>query len=190
MEIKFAKDGWDRSLLTYAYSWRFEETPEFVQLDDCIRSSQNDAAPQRFDNISLLAKQPFGPGTKITTRCAFAHYGAPLIVLADSLDTDARGVLRYGNYLEIVLYEDGINIWRMWRKDGNVSWKKLMSCVFPVPANQAHTLSVEVGTEQLKIQADDRVMTLYIPDLYPQWYGGIVACEGVNRFYSLAIENV
>ena len=65
-----------------------------------------------------------------------------------------------------------------------------MSCVFPVSAGEIHTLTVEAGTEQLKIRADDRVMRLYIPDLYPTWYGGIVACEGVNRFYSFKTEQV
>ena len=190
MEISFARKAWNTEKLTYAYSWRFEQTPEFEQLDDCIQSRENPDSPQKFDNITLLLKDPCGPGTRISTRCAFDHYGAPLIVLAANPETDSRGVLRYGDYLEIVLYEDGINVWRMWRREGKVSWKKLMSCVFPVSAMEAHTLTVEAGTEQLKIQADDRVMTLYIPDLYAQWYGGIVACEGVNRFYSFSAEEV
>ena len=190
MEISFARNAWNTENLTYAYSWRFDETPEFIQRENCIESRENPGAPQKFDNITLLFKDPFGPGTRISTRCAFDRYGAPLIVLAADPETDSRGVLRYGDYLEIVLYEEGINVWRMWRREGKVSWKKLMSCVFPVSAMQIHTLTVEAGTEQLKIRADDREMSLYIPDFYPIWYGGIVACEGVNRFYSLTAEEI
>ena len=39
MKISFAKDGnWKEQMFT-AYSYRFTETPEFTQLDDCITTA-------------------------------------------------------------------------------------------------------------------------------------------------------
>ena len=78
----FAKNTWNLDNLTYAYSYRFEETPEFIQKDDCVENTKNETAVYGFDNISLLTREKFGPGTKISTRCAFEDLGAPLIVIA------------------------------------------------------------------------------------------------------------
>ena len=188
MKYVFSENNWSLEQFTYAYTYRFEETPVFVQEVDCIRNSKNEEFKQGFDNISLMDRTPHGPGTRITTQCAFENFGAPLIVLAESLDTDARGVLRHGNYFEIVLYENGINVWRMWLRDGKVSWKKLMNVDFPVSANEVHTLSVQVEADRLRIEAEGHKMSLYVPDMYPSFYAGINACEEINRFYSMEIE--
>ena len=188
MKINFSRNTWTADDLAYAYSYRFTDRPVFTQFDDHIENKADPNGPAGYEYISVLTPDKYTPGTRVTTHVSFEDDGAPLIVLADRMYTDPDGTLRFGDYLEIVLYKNGINVWRMWRREGKVSWKKLMSCVFPVSAMDIHTLTVEAGTEQLKIQADDRVMSLYIPDLYPTWYGGIVACEGVNRFYSLTID--
>ena len=62
------------------------------------------------DYISILSRKKFGPGTRITTHCSFEDDGAPLIVLAESMSPDGRGVLRYGNYFEVVLYKNGMSL--------------------------------------------------------------------------------
>ena len=109
-------------------------------------------------------------------------------MLAEQLHTDERGFLRYGNYLEIVLYKKGVNVWRMWLRDGKVSWKKLMSVEFPVAAKEVHTLTTKITDERLEIEACGRKMTLFIPDMYPAFHAGINACEEINRFYDLQID--
>lgn len=188
MQINFSKDAWSMEGLVPAYTYRFEETPVFVQEEDCIRNSQNKEFSQGYDNVTLMSDRDWGPGTRITTRCAFEHFGAPLFVIAEKLHTDSRGVLRYGDYLEVVLYENGINVWRMWRRDGKVTWKKLMNVDFPVSAGEIHTLSAKIDADRVHVEADGHKMSVYIPDLYPSCYLGINACEGINRFYSLEIE--
>jgi len=188
MNLQFSKNAWNMDGLTYAYSYRFEQTPVFAQLEDCVQNRKNENTRQGFDNLSLVTTQKYGPQTRITTRCAFDKYGAPLILLAQELESDSRGVARYGNYVEIVLYENGINVWHLWMQDGKVTWKKQMSVEFPVSAVEPHTLSVLVGEDTLQIQADDRKMFLRMPQIYSSWHAGITACEGINRFYDLQIE--
>ena len=36
----FAKNTWNLDNLTYAYSYRFEETPKFIQLSSCVVCSE------------------------------------------------------------------------------------------------------------------------------------------------------
>ena len=190
MNIKFTENSWNQDELTYAYSYRFEETPVFVQHEDCIENTKNDGAVYGYDNISLLTKKQYGAGVKLSTRCAFEDLGAPLLVITDKLHTDSRGIVRYGDYLEVVLWKNGVNVWRMWMENGEVTWKQLMGIDFPVSESDIHTLSVTIEADTLYIEADDKKMQLYIEDMYPCYHLGINACEGINRFYDLTISEV
>ncbi len=187
MIINFSKNAWDTKDITYAYSYRFEEIPTFVQKENCIENRRNSDAIYGFDNISLLTKEQYGPLTHISTHCAFEDLGAPLIVIADKLYTDSRGVVRYGDYLEIVLYKNGINVWRMWLENGEVTWKQLMGVEFPVSETDVHSLSVEIGMDSLQIETDDKKMLLHVENMFTSYHVGINACEGINRFYDLEI---
>lgn len=188
MNTRFAKDLWNTDALTYAYSYRFDATPQFLQKNDCIENRPNPDAVYGFDNISLLTKNTYGPGTKITTQCAFENLGAPLIVIADKLETDTRGVVRYGEYLEVVLWKNGVNVWKMWLENGEVTWKQLMGVDFPVTEHEIHTLSVTIEKEELHIEADGQKILLHVENIYPVFHLGINACEGINRFYTLSIS--
>ena len=188
MNLSFSEDAWTVGELVYAYSYRFEETPEFVRKEDCIENRQNPGAVYGFDNISLLTPEKYGPGTRLSTRCAFEDLGAPLLVLAPWMEKDPRGIHRYGDYIEIVLWKNGVNVWRMWMRDGEVTWKQLLGVDFPVAEGEPHTLSVTVGTDALEITADDRKLLLAVEDLYPEFHVGLNACEGINRFYEFQAE--
>lgn len=187
-DISFVPNAWENSGLVYAYSYRFEETPVFLQRRDCIENRKNEGAVYGFDNISLLTEEKYGPETTVTACCAFEDLGAPLIVLADSMTRDPRGVCRYGDYLEVVLWKNGVNVWRMWMEDGTVTWKQLLGVEFPVSEGERHTLSVTAHADSLEITADDRKLWLHIPELYPAFHVGINACEGINRFYSFRVS--
>lgn len=188
MKISFSKDGlWDRAL-GYAYSYRFQEIPAFLQKADHIENRENPGATYGFDNISLLTPEKYGPGTRLSARCAFEDLGAPLLVLAPWTETDPRGVTRYGDYIEVVLWKNGVNVWRMWMANGEVTWKQLLGVDFPVSEGEVHTLSVTVGADTLEIAADDRKILLAVEDLYPTFHLGLNACEGINRFYEMEIN--
>ena len=188
MKIDFSRGAWNTDELTHAYSYRFEETPEFDQLDDCVQNRRNSDAKYGFDNITLLSRKEWQTGARISTRCAFQGDGAPLIVIADKLYTDARGVARYGDYIEVVLYRGGMNVWRMVMKEGKVSWKKLVGVEYPVACGDIHDLSVEITPERLNIEAAGQKTSLLVDGLYTTFHLGINACEGFNRFYGMTIE--
>jgi len=187
MRLQFTP-GWSMDGMTYAYSYRFPQTPVFRQKEDCVENGRDEGSAQDYDNITLVTKDRLGSGTTLTARCAFENPGAPLIILTPQLDTDERGAKRYGDYVEVVLYSGGINVWKLWNSDGTVRWKKLLGAEFPVTEGEIHTLSVTVRGETLHIQADDRKFSLLAEGLYPAFHAGITACEGINRFYELDIR--
>lgn len=188
MHLNFARGQWSMEGLTYAYTYRFPETPVFRQLDDCILNSENGSQEQGFDNITLLTKEKCLPGTRIETKCSFDHFGAPLVTIAENIIPDENGNMRFGNYIEVVLYEKGVNVWRMYYKEGKVTWDWLLSVEFPLEEKKIHKLSVEILKSKLAILVNERKMTLHVNDMYPSFHVGINACEGINRFYSMEIE--
>jgi hypothetical protein len=190
MQIDFSRGQWNADEITYAYSYRFDETPTFVQLDDCIQNKPAPGSVQGYDNISLLTREKYTAGTRISTQCAYDVYGAPLIVIADRLYEDSGGILRYGDYLEIVIYRDGVNVWQMYNQNGKVSWTQLLGVEFPITAHEIHTLAVEIRAKKLIIHADEHRIKLHVKDLYPSFHIGINACEGINRFYTMTVEKI
>lgn len=187
MKVDFSRGQWDDAPLTYAYSFRFQETPVFAQEDDCIVNRKNDAFEQGFDNVTLMAEQPCAAGAAISATCSFEAYGAPLFVIAEKLHRCPDGTLRYGDYLEVVLYENGVNVWRMKMTDGKVRWVKLLGAEFPVTAGERHAFSAHVTKTGLVIETCGRKFTLYVEDMYPSFYLGVSACEQINRFYDMEI---
>ncbi len=189
MHIYFTKDGWNLDDVTYAWSRRFPETPTFTQMDDHVENRADAAVTYGYENISLLTKEKYGPGTKITTRCAYLEDGAPLIMLCDKLYTDEDGQLRYDNYFEIVLYKNGINVWRLWNQDGKMTWHKRLGAEFPVSEGEAHELAVTTGEHEFVITVDgEHKLSLRVEDLFDGYHVGIDACEGINRFWDLVVE--
>lgn len=187
MKVDFSRGKWNDAPLKYAYSFRFTETPVFVQEDDCIVNRKNDSFEQGFDNVTLMAESAYAPGATISAVCSFETFGAPLFVIAKELHRCPDGALRYGDYIEVVLYENGVNVWRMKMTDGKVSWVKLLGAAFPVSAGEKHAFSTRVTETGLVISACGREFTLYIEDMYPSFYLGINACEQINRFYGMEI---
>lgn len=188
MRYEFAPGKWEHGLI-YAYSYRFPGAPVFVQQADHVHNRKISEERFGYDNISVMTRETYGSGAKVSTTCSFDSFGAPLITIADALHEEADGSLRYGEYFEIVLYENGINVWRMHMDAAkNVTWHKALGVEFPVAAGEKHLLSVEIREKTMVIRACGQQITLYAEDMPERFHVGIDACEGINRFYDFTIE--
>lgn len=194
MKLNLTPGSWEDQLL-HVFSERFESKPRFMQEPDCICNAPDPEwvtgeaeGRDGYQHITLMTKEPVPVGTTVTTECSFHKFGAPLIVLAKDLIPDADGDLRYGDYYEAVLYENGLNIWRLYRKDGTVKWHKLVGVTFPVSEGERHTLSVTIREKVLSVKCLDTTVDLHVDDLPDALYAGITACEGINRFWSFSAE--
>jgi len=188
VNIVFKKGMWEDKL-TYANSFRFVEMPEFIQEDEHVHNRRISDDKFGYDNISLMTREMYGCGTKITATCSFDNFGAPLIVIAEKLHMCDDGRLRYGDYFEVVLYENGVNVWRMHMDDDRkVTWHKALGVELTVAAGEKHALSVEIKENYLIIETCGQKLTLRVYDLPDKFHLGIDACEGINRFYDMSIE--
>ena len=191
MKIAFQKNKPWREHFLVANCYRWESVPDFILEENCIVNRKSDGIATGFENASLVLKEPFTGDTHISVDCSFDAWGAPLIVIAEDLEKDAKGGYRYREYYEVVLYEEGVNVWRLTTDEENtVTWKKTMSVDFPVTAGDVHTLTVDIVGDTLEITADEHKMTVALPDMFSRYYIGIDACENINRFYALSVSPI
>ena len=141
-----------------------------------------------FDYFSILTEDKFFAGTTIETTCSFEGYGAPLIVITDDVYKGQNDEWYYGKHFEIVLYQGGINVWRLDLNQGIMKTENLIRFRFPVTTRNYHTLRVKVLEEALDITMEDASILLKVDDLPSEFRVGLTACEGINRFYTLGIK--
>lgn len=188
MQVNFSEGSrWEEKLQT-AYTFRFAETPSFSQEEDHIRSGVNPAHPEGFDNVSVLTKETYTPGVTVTTHCGFEGLGCPEIILVPKAELCPDGTTRYGACFEIVLYENGINVWRHYREDGKCFWHQRLGVEYPVAENEIHTLQLQVLKDKLVIWLNGQKNILHTEDIPEKFHIGLTACEGIARLYDLKIE--
>ena len=188
MKISFAKDGnWKEQMFT-AYSYRFTETPEFTQLDDCITTAVNPNHREGFDNISLLTRERYELGVTATLRCAFDGLGCPEIILVEEPEQCDDGAIRYGGCFEVIPWKNGMNVWRHFREeDGCCHWHIRLWLTFPLAEKDIHELKVQVLDKQLVITLNGSRTILRTEDLPHKFHLGVTGCEGIARMYDLDI---
>ena len=189
-KICFAQNAWENAPLEYAYTRRFEPTPRFTQMPDYISNLAADDGPGGYENISLLTSKRYTYGTKVSTTLAFEGLGAPIIMFAEHMDRDENGEWRFDDYFEVVMYKNGINVWRLYPKDGKVCWHKLVGVEFPIQEGVCHNLTVQINEKTIVVEAEGHKITLWSEELPCRFHVGIDACEGINRFYDLTINEV
>lgn len=186
--IDFKNNEWETRGLVYAYSHRFIPTPKFIQKDGYIESAINESMSDGYDWIGLITREKFSKSLNISTECYFNKYGAPLIVMANDAVPDKNGILRISDYIEIVIYENGVNVWKHTMENNKPTWKLIMGVEFEVPAGKKLKLSSYMKDDLLIIEAENKKMQVYLPDIPEKVHMGIIACEGINRFYNLQID--
>ena len=75
MKTSFGCGKWRKEDYIRCYSFRFTETPDFVEAEDSIGSGVNPDHREGFDNISLLTKETWTAGTRAEIECSFEGVG-------------------------------------------------------------------------------------------------------------------
>ena len=184
----FSSGAWKNDLMT-AYSFRFTETPEFTAEDDHITTLENKNHREGFDNISLLYKEPFSTGVKANLHCAFEDIGCPEIILVKKPESCEDGAIRYGECFEVVLWKNGVNVWRHFMDENRkCSWHKRLGLNTSFAENDIHELEVSVEKDCLSFRVDGVSADLRVEDIFESFYIGLTACEGIVRLYDFSIE--
>ncbi|MDO4649786.1 MAG: hypothetical protein Q4B26_14175, partial [Eubacteriales bacterium] len=187
MKIPLTHGNWENKLF-HGYTVRFPYTPKLIQEQDCIRNGRNPQMRDGFDYTSLLTKETYSYKTEIATTCSFEKFGAPMLLLVDDVKEDEAGNLWYGGCYEVVLFEEGINVWKHYMVGDKVKWVKLFFAAFPVDVNTKYELRTTILETGFEIALNDKKYFLRIDDLPAQMHVGFTAGEDINRFYDFSIH--
>lgn len=200
LNISFAKDKWNPAEWVTIKSPRWEHVGSWKQMDDHLLNN----VPEDLDDEKLLScpeayaaiitKDKFALGKKleISSEMSFDHRMAPLIVFADNYGISPKGIAEFHEHWEVVLWDQGINIWHHTYADGKPSWTLAAYITVPFKANTKYRLNLKITTggkvPMLEVSCDGKVIGCALYGLKDAVHAGIIGCEGRNRFYDFTVK--
>lgn len=108
----------------------------------------------------------------------------------ENTESCSDGAIRYGACFEVVLWQNGVNVWRHYMNadDHHCYWHKRLGLTLPVAEGDIHELEVEILRNYICFTVDGAGIKLRTEDLPERFHLGVTACEGVVRLYDLHIE--
>ena len=198
-EVSFARGAWRTNDWILVKGPRWDYMHGFVQRDDSI---ENECPPLpgeeiwRHHSSKVYSAMVFGEratlGQTVSSAMSFDWTMAPLIVIAEKLETSATGEPTFGEHWEIVLYNEGLNVWHHSIRDGKPFWYKAAYIKVPFQKDTRYDLSVKVtrtrkGVKEMVVKCGGHELGYVDNDLPDTFYAGIIGCEGRNRFYDFKI---
>lgn len=193
------EDGkWDRTQWLNVKSPRFDYLGEMVQHGDHITNKVPNLPDETIFKkhgsdvyAALVLNRKFTGNAVISSRMSFDHRMAPLIVIAPDLGKSAEGHPEFRDHFEIVLFDDGINVWRHQYADGKPSYYKAAYLKTAYLPKTVYNLQVELRFVkqgcQMVLKCDGKEFGYLEMNLTESYYVGLIACEGRNRFYDFKV---
>ena len=201
-ECDFKPGRWNKADFIEVKSSRWPNINTFRQeADHIVNVCPKDATPQEMVSkrapetyAAMIYKNPIKGNSEVKAEMSFDYRMAPSIVIAEKPGVSKdKNFPEFRTHYEIVLYDEGINVWRHWfNEKGKQVWRKVAFMKAKVRPGVKYEMEVDI-----KFTARGPVMTVkvgdielgYTDDLLPrEYYAGIIACEGVNRFYEFEID--
>jgi hypothetical protein len=143
-------------------------------------------APQTY--ASMVYREKLTGDMTITSTMDFAERMAPLIVLAPDLADSAGGQKQLGERFEVVIFDEGVNIWRHMLKDGKLAYRLASFARFPLQSETRYTLEVKKSGKTLTVSVAGHTFGYSDEALPDAFYAGITGCEGLNHFYDFGLR--
>jgi hypothetical protein len=167
----------------------------WVQHEGCIANEvPSNATPEELQGkyaaeacSCMVYKNRITGDVTITSTMAFAYKMAPLILLTPTLSENAKGQKQCSERFEIVIFDEGVNIWRHFVKDGKLTYRKAAFANFRLEKDTKYRLKVTKTGKTLTVSVAGHTFG-YIDDALPEsFFVGITGCEGLNRFYDFTV---
>lgn len=177
----FGKGGWNPSEWMFVKRRDMSGRSEWRQDSDFIA---NDGT-----HTSMVFTKKHKGDIKVSVSMAFVDRMAPSIVIVSKLGTAADGANVFDEHVEIVLWDEGVNIWHLHTVDGKSLWELSAFAKFKLTKNNPYTLEAVKRGKELSVRVDGHVFGYRDSTLPEEYYVGITGSEGVNRFYSFAVQD-
>ena len=184
------KDGIDFNDFYYCYSPQAQNQGVFEREDDCIKSRFNEEIG-KFEYTTIMLNEKLSVGYTVETECMWEKRGAPLLVIAEDV-FEKDGLLTHGEHFEVVVFEEGCNVWHLMPTDDpnvrkHVIPTKIHFEDIPTPNFSRVKLKVTFVDKGVKVVMNGREFSVSLPTMPSVFNFGITGCEGINRFYNLKI---
>ena len=192
----FTPGHWDRVDWMPVKVPQGEHFGDWVQEDKCIANQVPEGVtPEELEGkraaeacSSMVYKEKVRGNVTIVSTMAFAHKMAPLVLLAADLSENAKGQKECSERFEVVIFNEGVNVWRHWLKDGKLTYRKAAYARFPLEKETPYRLEVKKAGKTLTVSVAGHTFG-YTDDALPDaCYVGIMGCEGLNRFYDFKVQ--
>ena len=202
LRVDFARGKWDPAAWTVVKSLRFDYCHGFVQKEDHIENpcpagvSDEDLYATRVTEVyasQVFNRKLAGSTIEVASTMSFDHLMAPLIVLTPEMDADDRGRPAFKKHYEVVLYNEGLNVWHYdYSAAAGLSWHLAAFACAPFEAKRAYELKVTMsrGKREMRMTVECGGVKFGFedPELPMSFYAGVTGCEGRNRFYDFRVR--
>ncbi|MBO5821382.1 MAG: hypothetical protein J6R86_00040 [Lentisphaeria bacterium] len=176
-------------------SWRQESDHIVQEVPDELTDKQlhDDMQDEAYVAMCYGQKIKMEETIVCSSTMSFDDRMAPLIVIAPELGTyEASGAPEFREHWEIVLYDLGLNVWKHMWIDDKPAWVKHSYMLAPFKPRTRYELKITITAtpkgQMLEVECDDRKFGCHLPELGKEFYLGITACEGRNRFYDFKLS--
>ncbi len=199
-KCEFQSGKWNKADFMEVKSSRWENVNTFRQENGhIVNVCPKDATPKEMLSkrapetyAAMIWKNPIKGKAVISSTMSFDYRMAPSIVIAEKPGVSKKGFPEFRTHYEVVLFDQGINVWRHWFVNGKQIWKKAAFLKADFKPNTKYELKVTVYNSNrgpVWVVSCGGHEFGFIDDQFPkEFYAGIIACEGVNRFYDFKIN--
>lgn len=173
---------------------------KWLQEEDCIVNSvPSYATPEQMCEggayaadtfCGMLWRESFDSPVRVASTLSFDYKMAPLLDIACRPRDDGAGLTLQERY-EVVVYYEGVNVWEHFRRDGELRHRRILFDRRPLKAGERYRLEVGVNLAEktLTVVLEGSCVTIYAPLLREEFYVGLMANEGINRFYNFEVTD-
>ena len=192
----FARGKWDRTEWLTVKGPRFPYVYEMVQNDDHITNPVVAKYAKSYGGAVYSAqvlKYHFEGDLTVSAKMSFDQRMAPLLVIAPELGRSADGKYpEFREHYEIVLFDQGINIWHHLWRDGKPYWYKAAYMKAAFKPKTVYELQVQLlytpkGCQLIARCGGHELGYTELSMRHSLMYVGLIACEGNNRFYDFKV---
>jgi hypothetical protein len=191
----FATGNWKQADWLRVKSPQGEHFGGWVQRDGYIANTvPSKASPEELQGkysaetfSCMVYKERIKGDVSVASTMSFAYKMAPLILLTANLSEDAKGRKQCAERFEIVIFDEGVNIWRHFVQDGKLTYRKAAFVNLRLEKDTKYRLKVTKTGKTLTVSVAGHTFG-YIDDGLPEsFFVGITGCEGLNRFYDFTV---
>ena len=192
----FARNQWNQNDFQTVTSPRWGAVhSEWEQLSDSLVNklapdwTTADKSREGEAYISMLHRNPICGEAKIETTCLFKERMAPAITLSKELTPVHK------EHLEIVLFDQGINLWHHHFDDNKASWNLVACWEYDFNPDEKYRLITEIRFGKrghfICMGINEITFSCLLPENWPQtYYAGLTASEGRVHFYDFSISEL